>query len=632
LSSASSRQIRLLTEPVISGIAAGEVAERPASIVKELVENALDAGATRIGVEYDDEAGAGGADDAAHGHRIAVTDDGHGIDADQLELAVTAHATSKLRALDDLERVTSFGFRGEALASIAAVSDLDLVSRTAGRDAGARIRVNAGKVLEVSSAGARPGTRIVVSDLFGSVPARRKFLKSVSAEYGQAADALKRFALAHPRLHLRLQRNGKVVFDHAAVADLPARLRQVYGREVGAAMVAVDARHAGLRLGGAISPAGVSFGSARRMSMFVNGRWVHDRTLFRAVMEAYRTYLLKGRYPAVALFMTIDPALVDVNVHPAKTEVRLSEPDLVQRFVIESIRDTLRGEASPLGRWGLVERDLLPTGADRGRARAGDGVDVRATVPASAATEGVRTPAGASVGQAPSAQVGPGGAGEALPGYTPGPLLATDRVEEAPTLPELGDAVALDVEVIGQVFNGYIVCQRSGELLLVDQHAAHERVLFERLMAAYADGDVASQPLLVADTVTVGGDGVAAVERHGERLARLGWELEPFGDEDVAVRAVPAIAAGGDTPALVERLVADLVRTDPGSAAARVAEQVMASVACHSAVRVGKRLERDAQLALLREVRGADFGAACPHGRPVAHSMTRAQLERLFGR
>lgn len=611
----SAEHIIRLSDAVVSGIAAGEVIERPASVIKELVENSLDAGAARVEVEYDDRGAL----------RLVVTDDGRGIASDQLELAVARHATSKLATLDDLEHVTSFGFRGEALASIAAVSRLELVSRTADEDAGARVVVASGRTTDSGSAAARKGTRVLVEDLFAAVPARRKFLKSASAEYGAAAEQLRRFALARPDVHFLLLRNGRKAIDLPPVAGLTERLAQILGREIGAQMVGVSGRFDGLHIDGAITPAGVSFGSSRRISLFVGGRWVNDRAVFRAVMEAYRTYLLKGRYPAVVLFLDVPEGAVDFNVHPAKLEVRFRDPAGVSRFIVEAVGEALRGSAGPLGRWGLGERDLLATEAFARRSR-----------PAPARAE--RSAAAQPLADAPTPQED-----ATLPGYRPtarpvesadGGLLRESSVEPMPlplgSVPRAGSLGTLSV--IGQLFTGYIVCEDRDELVLVDQHAAHERILFERLMADYDDKTIESQPLLLEQSVTVGGDGVEAVARCEAELARLGWDVGVFGDEDVVVRSVPAIAAGVDAAALTEKLVADLVGTDVAVVGRRLAEKLFATVACHSAVRVGKRLDARAAAGLLAEAGTVDFSASCPHGRPVARTMTRGQIERLFGR
>jgi DNA mismatch repair protein MutL len=618
----SAETIIRLSDAIVSGIAAGEVVERPASVIKELVENALDAGARRIEVEYDDR----------EALRLSVTDDGHGIAADQLELAVARHATSKLRAIDDLTGIASFGFRGEALASIAAVSKLELTSRTGDSDAGARIGVDSGRTVDAGAAAARRGTRVLVENLFAAVPARRKFLKSASAEYGAAAEQMRRFALARPDAHFIVMRNGRKSIDLPPVAGMAERLVQVLGREIGAQMVEVGGTFDGMRLDGAVTPAGVSFGSARRISLFVGGRWVSDRALFRAVMEAYRTYLLKGRYPAAVLFLEVPDDAIDVNVHPAKLEVRFTDPAGVSRFMVEAVGESLRGSAGPLGRWGLGERDLLATEAFAKRSR---------RVPGRASETSARSRAvDGRLDSADNADAAP----DVLPGYRPmsappaevsaGGLVQESSGEPMPlplgAQPRAGSLGALSV--VGQVFAGYIVCEENDELVLVDQHAAHERILFERLMADYDDGTIESQPLLIPQNVAVGGDGVEAVARTEDELAKLGWDVAAFGDEDVVVRSVPAIAAGVDAVLLTEKLVADVLRCGVETAGRKLAEKLFATVACHAAVRVGKRLDSRTATALLAEAGTVEFSATCPHGRPVARTMTRAQLERLFGR
>jgi DNA mismatch repair protein MutL len=599
--------IRVLDDAVVDAIAAGEVIERPASAVKELVENALDAGARTVEVRYDDR----------DGLNIAVLDDGHGIAAGELELAVRRHATSKLGRVEELTGIRTFGFRGEALASMASVAALEVVSRTHAATEASGIRVLGGRVLETFVAGARVGTRVALSDVFGDVPARKKFLKTPGAEFAAASDTLRRFALLHPAIHFRLVRNGEVVLDLPPVGDLLARIRQVFDAEVAAGMHTVDERHGGMRLSGAVSAAGESFGSARRMFLFVNGRWVQDRVLFRAVMEGYRTYLLKGRYPAVALFLEVPGESLDVNVHPAKLEVRFASAEDVQRFVIEAVRETLRTKASPLGRWGLTERDVVVPEIEARRRAARlaaaevEPLDARAPARSSEATE--------------------------IAGYRPTTVPTEARIAEgaargiAATLP-LGTGAAPAIRVVGQVLAGYIVCERDGEVVLVDQHAAHERVLYERLLARYAEGKIDSQPLLIAMTVEVGGEGADAIERTGADLVRLGWEVERFGDDAVVVRAVPSICGTREVGSLVERLAAELARSDANTAGLALAREVMATVACHAATRVGQPLEAREARALLDEIAGVDFAASCPHGRPVARTLERARIERMFGR
>ncbi len=614
-------RIALLDESVIAGIAAGEVVERPASVVKELVENSLDAGAGHVRVEYEDRGVT----------RILVTDDGAGIAADQIELALTRHATSKIRRLDDLERVGTFGFRGEALSSIAAASEIEMLTATEAAQAGSRVLVRAGRVAERSAAAARRGTTVDVRDLFGAVPARRKFLKTAATEAGFVTEAVRHFALARPDVHFTLLQNGRSVIDVAPVAGAAARMRQILGREVAATLVEVDARFGNLHLGGFVSSAGTAYGSARRMAMFLGRRWVKDRLLFRSVLEGYETYLLKGRFPAAVLFLECDGGSVDVNVHPAKLEVRFAEPDNVRRFVAEAVRDCLRRSASPLGRWGLD--------ADEASRR-------RAVVPpAFGSASGQHFAATPLSGQAAGRAAQVTAAGDeardsVIPGYLPStsvqqPLLGVSDAALQSDL-DLGDGCARGVlgslDVIGQVFDGYLICEGDGELVLVDQHAAHERILFERLMAAWAERSIASQSLLLPLPVRVGAAGVEACERAREELVSLGWEIDTFGEEEIVVRAMPTMAAAASLSTLVEALVADLVSSGRALAAHRLAEKVLATVACHSALRVGKPLDNAAARALLLETATVPFAATCPHGRPVARTLTRSQLERMFGR
>ena len=625
--------IELLEESVISGIAAGEVVERPASIVKELVENSLDAGAKRISIAYGDE----------DGIEIAVTDDGEGIAVTDVDLAVTRHATSKLKNLDDLSRIHSFGFRGEALASIAAISDFRLTSRARGADRGAFRRLKDGYIRETDEVAARVGTEIRIGRLFENVPARRKFLKSASAEYSAVADRVKKFALAHASVHFELTRNGKRVLDLPPVSGLADRVRQVYGRDVATSMRECRGKYAGIELEGLISDAGVAYGSARRIALFVNGRAVQDKLLFRAVMEAYRTYLVRSKYPAAVLFVTLDPTLVDVNVHPAKAEVRFAEPDAIQRLVIETLQETLRNVASPLGRWAGDERSAARIRAREIR-REARRPGTRANKTLSKAARTVNDPR-FSVGEAAPERTRESAsekAGEELPGYQASGVVAdavqsyevgsgADAHEEQVAL-ELPANSMGDWHIVGQVFAGYLVCETGDRLVLIDQHAAHERVLFEKLMEGYERSNVPSQGLLIPENITVGAEGTEAISKNVEALGKLGWDLDAFGDDTVVVRAVPAIASDISVPILIERLAEDLVATGGELGAKRVVERVMASVACHSAIRVGKKLDRRGAESVLAQIASVDFASSCPHGRPVSRVLERSEVERMFGR
>lgn len=640
--SAARAAIALLDESVVAGISAGEVVERPSSAVKELVENSLDAGASHVRVDYDDRGRM----------RIVVTDDGAGIEEGEIDLALTRHATSKIRSLGDLDLVSSFGFRGEALAAIASASDLELLTSVEGRTGGTRVVVRAGRIVERAPHPSRRGTRIEVQDLFAAVPARRKFLKGATTEQGFVTDVMRRFALARPDVHFVLTVNGRTALDTAPVATAAERIRQVFGKEVASGLVEVDARLGSFRLRGSISAPGTAFGSSRRMAIYVGGRWVRERLLFQAVLEGYRTYLLKGRYPAVVLFLDCDAGGVDVNVHPAKLEVRFADADEVRNFVAEAVRDALRRSSSPLGRWGLDAGEAL-----RRRAVPSSGYGAVPQAAVRPMTLAPSRPPGDAVSSADELRVedapialaddeGFEALGEAsdsgstdfgIPGYEP-------STAEGATLSGAGEQLAIDLgpaqaaealgrfDVVGQIFEGYFVCEGDGEVLLVDQHAAHERVLFERLMQAFGQRDVARQALLLPERVHVGREGVEACLAGAASLEALGWEVEPFGDEDVVVRAVPAMAGAADAHALVEAVAADLVEAGRARSAERLAERIMATVACHSAVRVGKRLDLSAARALLREMATVSYHSTCPHGRPVARKLGRAQVEKMFGR
>ncbi len=606
--------IALLPDAVISQIAAGEVVERPASIIKELIENSLDAGASNIRVEYDDRGP----------NRLAVTDDGAGIEPGQVELALTRHATSKIRVLDDLQDIASLGFRGEALASIAAVSEIELVTRVRGREDAARVLVRSGKVLDFSSKGFSHGTRVDVRDLFAEVPARAKFLKTASTEFGLVTDTVRRYALGYSDRGFTLEHNGKEVSAYPPVSWLRDRVAQVMGGGNASAMVEVDAEFAGMRLYGFASRPGVSHGSNRWMSAFVNRRWVRDRVVMRAVIDAYKTYLLKGRFPAHALFLEVDGAAVDVNVHPAKTELRFSKPGEVGRFLSEAITHALREGASPLGRWGVDAAALeLKDTAYRARGPAGPEGPARDPEPSSWAgpTAGPRIPqdeSGAPVGyRVPRSD----------------PAAASREVQESFAVAGIGKAGVLgSLEVIGQVFDGYIVCRGAEGLVIVDQHAAHERVLYERLRAEHARGIVQTQPLLLSVAVELPEADVASIERSSAELAGFGWCIDVAGEREVLVREVPALAVRADVRAVVQQLAADLTDSGRSSLLSTIEQRVMATVACHSAVRVGKRLDRAAMTGLLAEAATVDFSASCPHGRPVAAALSRTSVERLFGR
>ncbi len=591
--SASGARIQVLPSIVADKIAAGEVVERPAAAVKELVENSIDAGASDIRVELED-AGVG---------LIAVIDDGSGIDPDDAPLAFARHATSKVRDVDDLFRIRTMGFRGEALASIAAVSTTTLITRRREDLAGTRVLVRGGERLEIGSIGAPVGTRIEVVDLFGNTPARRKFLKSAATEVGHVTELLTRTALAFPHIgfHLRHGRRELIDFPAGTAAE---RLAQVVGRDRAAAMMPFEFRTAAGLVRGWLSGSHVSYPSNRQIFTYVNGRFVRDKLVSHAVVAGYSTLLMHGRYPGVAVFLEVDPQEVDVNVHPAKSEVRFRLGGAVHDLITRGVKECLRGQ-SPTS-------PTSPTGQTSQTSQ---------TSPTSP-TSPTRRTGQTTLRLVPMAPAAPSMPAAASPASTPAP--------PAEPAAEIGFFASL--RVLGQAFEGYLVCQHGDQLLIIDQHAAHERVMFERLSSAYARGHVGRQRLLVPVTVDVGHQAEAMLAEQRDELEAIGFELEPYGGGVVAVRAVPALLGDDDPARLVRDLAVDVADIGRSRQLAQAAEAVLARLACHSAVRVGQTLNGEQIRALLASMDGIDFALNCPHGRPVYITLPRSDLERLFKR
>jgi DNA mismatch repair protein MutL len=563
--------IRLLPPAVADRIAAGEVVERPASVVKELVENALDAGARRIAVAVE---GGGTA-------RITVEDDGGGIAPAELALAVERHATSKL-ADERLIEIATLGFRGEALPSIGAVSRLEIVSRAAGSDTGAMIAVEAGAKGEVRPAAAPQGTRVTVRDLFFATPARLKFLRTARTEADSCAQAVRRLALAHPGIGFTVTLDGR-----AALAVPPSdRARRIAGLipDLAEHAIAVASERGAFALAGVIGPPSLTRATAAEQHLMVNGRPVADRLLRTALRVAFGDLVAQGRHPLAVLALTLPPEAVDVNVHPAKAEVRFREPDAVRGFVIAALRSAL-GTA----------RSVAPTPAARWAP------PLRLAAAASALAEAPALPLAA-------------------------PPLARP-VPAAPPPPEhpLGAARA-------QLLDTYIVAETAdGAVVLVDQHAAAERLAHEALKRALEAGGIAPQTLLSPEVVELGPAAAEAVLARADDLARLGLAVEPFGGA-LLVRAVPAPLAGCDAAALLRDIAEELADTGETTALRVRIDAVLARMACHGSVRAGRRLAPAEMDALLRAIEATPNSFTCSHGRPTWIRLTRAELDRLFGR
>ncbi len=574
--------IRPLPDLLVSQIAAGEVVERPASVVKELLENSIDAGAREISVQLLD----GGV------RQIRIVDDGGGIPRDELPLALARHATSKIASLEDLEKVASLGFRGEALASIAAVARLTLVSRL--REAPHAWRI--GPEQDIAPAALGGGTVIEVDDLYFNTPARRKFLKSAHTEFAHCEEACRRVALAHPGIAFRLQHNGRTAL-HLAAGDAARRVAGVLGEEFAAQSRGVDAAAGDLRLAGYAALPAYSRARADAQYFFVNGRFVRDKLLSHAVREAYADILHGQRHAAYALFLELDPRGVDVNVHPAKTEVRFRDGRAVHQFVFHALQRAL---AAPL-------------------AHAAAGVPSPAAVPA-----GLTFPAPApqqqtfAVAQPVAAYFDFVRQGMTQTQAQPMPEAETDGA------PPLGFALA-------QLHGVYILAQNAAGLVLVDMHAAHERILYEKLKAAL-DERPAVQPLLVPVVLSASGAEAAAAEEHAETLARLGFEVAAAGPRELVVRAVPALLAHGRIPELVRALLADLETFGASRAAAERRNELLATMACHGAVRAHRALSLPEMNALLRQMEETERADQCNHGRPTWTQLSMEDLDRLFMR
>jgi DNA mismatch repair protein MutL len=583
--------VRRLPDDLVDQIAAGEVVERPASVVKELVENALDAGAARIRVEVRD----GGTS------LIAVTDDGFGMSADDARLALERHATSKIATGEDLIRIHTFGFRGEALPAIASVSRLRLRTRARGAAEGFELRIEGGKLQGARAAGGPEGTRIEVADLFINVPARQKFLKSAATEWGHVAEWLARAALALPGVHFDVQRDDRPVLSWPAVRDPIERVAAVLSEREAEALVPAHAEEGALRIDGFVSRPDVQRANAAGLHLFVNRRPVRDRLLRHALLDAYRDVLPRGRYPTALLFLEVPPEAVDVNVHPAKWEVRFADPAAVHRLVARAVRQS------------LAERHwIAPTGAPRPLASAAPPNRIGEGPPASDWIF-----AGVEVGS------------RAGQGASPSLFAESTAVTATPVR-------FRELRLLGQVLATYLIAETDDGLVLIDQHAAHERVLYEGLRAAWREGGVARQALLLTETVELAPDRVARISAIADELLRLGFEVEPFGERAVAVRAIPALLAGHDPVSLL-RDIADQQGGGRGDGAGALrhpdaADALFASLACHAARRAGERLDPREQQALLAALDTIPFAPTCPHGRPVAVPIGRSELERRFGR
>ncbi|MBK6644889.1 MAG: DNA mismatch repair endonuclease MutL [Anaerolineales bacterium] len=598
--------IRLLSSEVSSQIAAGEVVERPASVVKELTENALDAGAKNISISITD----------AGRTLIEVADDGHGIPSSELELAASRHATSKLVQSEDLFHIRTLGFRGEALASIGSVSQMTITSRVESAKEGARLKVDGGISGKVEKVGAPKGTVVRVENLFYNVPARLKFLKTDTTERRAIDSLVTRYALAYPAIRFKVTDGKQVTLQTAGDGDRRAILASLYGVDVARQMLEVMASEDGMTLTGFISPVSLTRSNRKEITFFINGRWVQEISLNSALLQAYHTLLMVGRYPLAALFLDMTPEDVDVNVHPTKAEVRFRAQDRVFSFVQRSARKALLAytpvpAVSPQ-LWGGRRRDEELPGRQAG-------VDWSV-----AHDDKWKVESGQLSVSSEQSLVG----GDDLPISNPQLPITDYRLPDPQS--SFSTGVPL-LRLIGQIGSTYLVAEGPDGLYLIDQHAAHERVLFEKLMAQHESKSIPSQSLLTPEIVTLPPGSSKVLTEQLPFLNRFGFEVEEFGTNTFQVRAMPVLFAGGSPAMALKALVEDF-EEDESPLAAEVEARLAARVCKRLAVKAGQTLTPEEQRSLLNDLEACGSPRTCPHGRPTMIHLTVDMLERQFGR
>jgi DNA mismatch repair protein MutL len=597
-------RIARLPVDLANQIAAGEVVERPASVIKELVENAIDAGARRLAIHIE----LGGK------KQVRVEDDGEGMDAEDARLSVERHATSKIKRADDLAAITTLGFRGEALPSIASVSHFVLRSRARGLQSGTEIRINGGAVASVTEVGAPEGTLVQVDDLFYNLPARRKFLKSDGAESAQVSRVVTQLSLAYPDVGFTLTSGGRTVVQWSPAASLADRLYQIYGER--ADLIPVKKEVGGVRVSGyaaALADRGPTRGPQH---VFVNKRIVKDRTIAHAIIDAYSVASIKERSPEVHLFIEMPPHAVDVNVHPTKAEVRFREQSLIHELVRRALADAL-------GSGGVPELRLQAESQDRAAINVSipgilsGGIYPNRWLPGGAA--GTATPSQQWAPRAESPIPPPGGGSAVSAASAPGGI-DTAPTGMRPMIP------------LGQFRDTFIIAVDDDGLAIIDQHVAHERVLFERVMQRLTDGPLESQRLLLPMVIDLSPSACQALLSRGVELERLGFEVEAFGGSSVKVSSVPGLLGTVDCGKALTALAEDLEGLDRGAHVQDALKRMAASTACHAAVKANYPLTYEKMTHILEELRATAYSTVCPHGRPVMLRLTRREIEKNFDR
>ena len=604
-----SQRITILPETLTNKIAAGEVVERPASVIKELIENSLDAGATDISVEIS----AGGR------RRIRVTDNGHGMSREDALLSLERHATSKIKVDADLDRILTLGFRGEALPSIASVSRFSLATRETGSPEGTEIIVEGGRVRDVRACGMAPGTVITVEQIFFNLPPRLKFMKSSETEAGHVADVIARMSVSRPdvsfsctsdeRELLRLQRS-----------DLQRRLSQVVGRESSPHLYPVKCGDDYAVISGFVSSPALVRSGTQTIYTYINGRFIRDKVVQHAVMQAYRGVIDRGRYPVVALFIELPPGEVDVNVHPTKHEVRFRRQSVVHDAIQGAIEEVLR--SSP---W--LAAKLYPPPPPGGAIAQTYRERIAASAQASLALPSRQPYRQQSAQQTATVYASPVAAPEQHTTISePDPPFQPEQTPPEPA------GYFSSLAIIGQFHSEYILCQSGSELVIIDQHAASERVAYQLLKQQSRSGGIESQRLLFPETVDLSFSEVAVAVRFNRELSGIGFELEPFGGTTIIVSAVPRLVVNKDPITLIRDILADLERFGTSAAFNDAMESLLSRIACHSVIRGAHLLENRQIKELLSRMDHTDFAASCPHGRPVSHVVQLAELQKIFKR
>jgi DNA mismatch repair protein MutL len=608
-------RIRILSEQLANQIAAGEVVERPASVVKELVENSLDAGATRIDIHVEGS-GAG---------LLRVADNGEGMDGDDVLLCLERHATSKIREEGQLAAIATLGFRGEAIPSIGSVSWMTILSRPQSQELGTRAEVRYGTLRDVHQDGCARGTVIEVRHLFGNMPARKKFLKSARTEMHHIEEVVKNQALAHPRTGFTLQVDGRVVLDYRPGVDLEQRVREVF-RCPGALLPLrgeATTETGAMALDGYLLLPETAQAAAARLRLLVNGRPVQDAMLRHAVSEGLQGFLMKGYQPAGALLLTIGPDQVDVNVHPAKREIRFRRGEAVHRFVVDQVRRAITGYQQHL-RTSLFaspppQPDLeWPVAPGEAKPKAAPFPPLATAEPA--VTVQPRQPslpvAGAWLETRPSPRM-------FVTGPADPPVVATKPDEYG------------GLTLIGQLFSLYLLCEKDGQFIVIDQHAAHERLLYGQLLQGYRAASIPQQTLMFPATVDLTPAQAETLEQHGEEVATLGFQVEPFGDATHLIKAAPALVSHVEPGGLLREVLDGLrgpARTEEERPVPQAVDNLLASMACKAAVKAGNRLQPAEMLKLLAQMEAGEVFSHCPHGRPVLKTFTAQEVERWFHR